>query len=127
MGSPEVEAFLTYLAVHEHVSASTQNQCLQALLFLYRRVLEIELPHGAGIAGARGRAGDDDLHPRPGKRRHGREKPFGSTALAYSADPAPSAISRFALCRYTVAHLGFFPLIPASYRVQVRIVRYAVL
>jgi Phage integrase, N-terminal SAM-like domain len=35
----EVEAFLTHLAVREHVSASTQNQALQALLFLYRQVL----------------------------------------------------------------------------------------
>src|SRR5882757_745392 len=33
MGSSEVEAFLTHLAVDEHVSASTQNQALQALLF----------------------------------------------------------------------------------------------
>ncbi|MDP9008339.1 MAG: integron integrase [Pseudomonadota bacterium] len=44
MGSSEVEAFLTHLAVNEHVRASTQNQSLQALLFLYRQVLEIELP-----------------------------------------------------------------------------------
>jgi hypothetical protein len=36
MGSREVEAFLTHLAVGEHVSASTQNQALQALLFLRR-------------------------------------------------------------------------------------------
>jgi hypothetical protein len=35
LGSAEVEAFLTHLAVHEHVSASTQNQALQAFLFLY--------------------------------------------------------------------------------------------
>jgi hypothetical protein len=39
MGSAEVEAFLTHLAVDKHVSASTQNQALQALLFLYRQVL----------------------------------------------------------------------------------------
>jgi integron integrase len=44
MGSTEVEAFLTYLAVEAKVSASTQNQALQALLFLYRQVLDIELP-----------------------------------------------------------------------------------
>jgi hypothetical protein len=36
MGAPEVEAFLTYLAVKENVAASTQNQALSALLFLYR-------------------------------------------------------------------------------------------
>jgi integron integrase len=44
MGGPEVEAFLTHLAVARKVSASTQNQALQAVLFLYRRVLGIELP-----------------------------------------------------------------------------------
>ena len=36
MGAPEVEAFLTYLAVERKVSASTHNQALSALLFLYR-------------------------------------------------------------------------------------------
>ena len=44
MGAPEVTAFLGALATHERVSASTQNQALAALLFLYKEVLEIELP-----------------------------------------------------------------------------------
>jgi integron integrase len=44
MSKPEVEAFLTYLAVKRRVSPSTQNQALQAVLFLYRYVLEIDLP-----------------------------------------------------------------------------------
>ena len=44
MGAVEIEAFLTHLAVHDHVAASTQNQALAALLFLYQAVLEIELP-----------------------------------------------------------------------------------
>jgi len=44
LGAPEVEQFLTHLAVHRKVSAATQSQALQALLFLYRSVLEIELP-----------------------------------------------------------------------------------
>jgi integron integrase len=39
MGEPEINAFLTHLAVEEKVSASTQNQALSALLFLYRHVL----------------------------------------------------------------------------------------
>jgi integron integrase len=43
MGSPEVEAFLTHLAVELKVAASTQNQALCALLFLYRYVLRQEL------------------------------------------------------------------------------------
>src|SRR5215208_4325141 len=40
MGLPEVEAFLTNLAVAQQVAASTQNQALSALLFLYAEVLE---------------------------------------------------------------------------------------
>ncbi len=39
MGASEVEAFLTHLAVTENVAASTQNQALSALLFLYRHIL----------------------------------------------------------------------------------------
>lgn len=44
MGAPEVEAFLTALAVRLEVAASTQNQALAALLFLYREVLGHALP-----------------------------------------------------------------------------------
>jgi integron integrase len=44
MGSAEVEAFLTMLANERKVSASTHNQALSALLFLYREVLGIDLP-----------------------------------------------------------------------------------
>jgi integron integrase len=40
LGEPEVVAFLTHLAVHEDVAASTQNQALGALLFLYKVVLD---------------------------------------------------------------------------------------
>ena len=43
MGSAEVNAFLTHLAVEAQVSASTQNQALSALLFLYRELLERDL------------------------------------------------------------------------------------
>jgi len=39
-GRHEVEAFLTHLAVDKHVAASTQNQALSALVFLYREVLD---------------------------------------------------------------------------------------
>jgi hypothetical protein len=39
MGAAEVEAFLTMLATERKVSASTHNQALSALLFLYREVL----------------------------------------------------------------------------------------
>jgi hypothetical protein len=44
MGSAEVEAFLTHLATERHVAPSTHKQALAALLFLYRQVLNIELP-----------------------------------------------------------------------------------
>lgn len=44
MGKSEIEQFLTYLAVSRAVSPSTQNQALQAILFLYLNVLELELP-----------------------------------------------------------------------------------
>jgi site-specific recombinase XerD len=40
MAEPEINAFLTHLAVKEKISASTQNQALSALLFLYRHVLD---------------------------------------------------------------------------------------
>ena len=43
MAEPEINAFLTYLAVKEKVSASTQNQALSALLFLYRHVFGREI------------------------------------------------------------------------------------
>ncbi|MFO8237724.1 MAG: phage integrase N-terminal SAM-like domain-containing protein [Prochlorococcaceae cyanobacterium] len=43
MGSEEVNAFLTHLAVERQVSPSTQNQALSALLFLYRELLERDL------------------------------------------------------------------------------------
>jgi integron integrase len=44
LGAPALEAFLTNLAVERKVSAATQNQALQALLFLYRVVLSVDLP-----------------------------------------------------------------------------------
>jgi len=44
MGAAEIQQFLTHLAVKENVSASTQNQALCAIIFLYKRVLNVELP-----------------------------------------------------------------------------------
>ena len=52
MGVAEVQAFLTHLAVKGQVAASTQNQALCAILFLYRDVLEQELPAGFDFLGA---------------------------------------------------------------------------
>jgi integron integrase len=53
MGGPEVEAFLSHLATDRDVSASTQAQALASLLFLYRAVLELDLPWMSGIVRAR--------------------------------------------------------------------------
>jgi integron integrase len=43
MGAPEITAFLSWLATTRRVSASTQNQALSAVLFLYRHVLRIDV------------------------------------------------------------------------------------
>jgi integron integrase len=43
MGAPEIRAFLTHLATERNVAASTQNQALSAILFLYREVLQREI------------------------------------------------------------------------------------
>ena len=53
MGVLEVEQFLSTLAVEGQVAASTQNQALSALLFLYREVLAIELPWMEGVVRAK--------------------------------------------------------------------------
>jgi len=50
MGRPEIEAFLTDLAVNQQVAASTQNQALSAVLFLYHQILGLEI---AGINAVR--------------------------------------------------------------------------
>ncbi len=68
MGAPEVTTFLTTLAVEGKVAASTQNQALSALLFLYREVLGIDLPWLDGIVRAKlmtdRSVADGDRHPR---------------------------------------------------------------
>lgn len=53
MGAAEVTAFLNDLAVRRRVSASTQNQALCALVFLYRKVLELDLSPLDGLQRAR--------------------------------------------------------------------------
>ena len=54
MGAPEVGRFLTSLAVDGNVAASTQNQALSALLFLYRDVLEQDMPWLDDVVRAKG-------------------------------------------------------------------------
>lgn len=53
MGTDEIRRFLSHLATDHSVAASTQNQALCALLFLYRQVLGIELPYVEGIERAK--------------------------------------------------------------------------
>lgn len=53
MGQREVSEFLSHLAVERHVSASTQNQALNALLFLYRHVLNVDVGFIEGIERSR--------------------------------------------------------------------------
>src|SRR5436190_563452 len=52
LGAPEISAFLRWLALEQHVAASTQNQALSGVLFLYREVLRQEL----GVVGLLPRA-----------------------------------------------------------------------
>jgi integron integrase len=47
MGVPEINAFITYLVNQKTVAASTQNQAISAILFLYRSVLNIDLDETA--------------------------------------------------------------------------------
>lgn len=64
MTEPEINAFLTHLAVEGKVSASTQTQALSALLFLYRHVLFYELGDLGAIARADSQAAAGRAHAR---------------------------------------------------------------
>jgi len=54
MGEPEIEAYLSHLAVEREVAPSTQNQALAAIMFLYEKVLDKEL--------------EEEILPQPAKR-----------------------------------------------------------
>ncbi|MDT0496109.1 phage integrase N-terminal SAM-like domain-containing protein [Algiphilus sp. W345] len=53
MGAGEVEAFLSHLAVDLNVAANTQNLALASVLFLYRDVLDVDLPWMSDVSRAR--------------------------------------------------------------------------
>jgi integron integrase len=53
MGVDEIRQYLSHLATDEHVAASTQNVALAALLFLYREVLQVDLPLVEGVERAK--------------------------------------------------------------------------
>jgi site-specific recombinase XerD len=55
MGASEVEAFLTHLTTDRRVAPATQNQAKSALLFLYKEVLEVDLPWLDEMVAAKGR------------------------------------------------------------------------
>lgn len=58
MGKKEIEAFLSHLAVQQKVAASTQRQALNAIVFLYKKVLDIPVDENLEPASAK-------RHPRP--------------------------------------------------------------
>ena len=66
MGGPQVEAFLSHLATVDRVAASTQNQALSALLFLYREVLQVDPADGVVRAASSGREDRAARRRRPG-------------------------------------------------------------
>ena len=92
MGAAEVTAFLNDLAVRRHTSASTQNQALCALVFLYRRVLEMEVSALEGLQRARR---PDHLPP---SSRAATSSPCSTTsnrpsASSVSSSTAPVSVS----------------------------------
>jgi integron integrase len=52
LGAPDISAFLSHLAEQQHVSASTQNQALAAILFLYKHVLDLPIGKLEGLVHA---------------------------------------------------------------------------
>ena len=63
MGAPELTGFLSSLAVDGRVAASTQNQALSALLFLYREVLELDIPWLDSVVRAKRPSGCQSCSP----------------------------------------------------------------
>ena len=53
MGGAEIHQFLSHLAINDHVAASTQNQALNAIVFLYRKVVKKEVGDFSGFPRAR--------------------------------------------------------------------------
>ena len=109
----DVSAFLTYLAHERRLSASSQNQAMNAIVFLYGQVLaqELESDHLGPIVAQRKRHDDHDLHPRDeqavGERDQsarqacGRDVGSSNTAARLTSGRADDWIG-----------LGFWPLLP---------------
>ena len=75
MGKNEIEAFLPHLAVKEKVAASTQRQALNAIVFLYKRVLDIPV--------------DDKLEPVKAKRHQRPPNPLAGSMFFRPEHAAP--------------------------------------
>jgi hypothetical protein len=121
MREPEIGAFISALATEGRVSASTQNQALSAVVFLYREVLRVELanlpalpravmpvrvpvvltpsevrhPDGAGAAVACGCQHDDDLHTRAESWRPWRGEPPRSPMTCLAASVSQSNVAHY--------------------------------
>lgn len=98
MGATEIAAFLTWLATNRRVSASTQNQALSALLFLYRDVLRIQLEQIESVPRARMPVRVPVVlsvqPPSTAVRWDARTKALISRRLASRGGDSPSVISR---------------------------------
>jgi len=85
MGTDEIRQYLSHLANVGQVSASTQNQALSALLFLYREVLGVELPFIEGVERAK----------QPARARgldEGRGEPRARLSLSHSSSNGEPAV-----------------------------------
>jgi hypothetical protein len=119
MGAAEVEQFLTHLAVQGHVSASTQNQALNALVFLYAQVLEIDLGHFDAVRARRGKRLPVVLAPEEVARSRNRpgcwlgKEPASEAACGYVATTGPvvgfvTQPASEAACGYGAGHARAF-------------------
>ena len=95
MAEPEINAFLTHLAVEEKVSASTQTQALSALLFLYRHVIGYEVGDLGGAhprAQAQAPAGRDDARRGAGGSRRAGRREVADGVAAVRGGPAADGV-----------------------------------
>lgn len=90
MREKEITEFLTHLAVKEHVAASTQNQALSAILFLYNKVLKVKKLHDADLQKGGGAV---DLPFALDRKYTGLSREFNWQYVFPSQDISPNKIS----------------------------------
>jgi hypothetical protein len=98
-GAPEINQFLTHLASVQKVAASTQNQALSAILFLYRHILHIELDEVslAEFRPQRAKTIPTCMNPRckkPSKKPPALQKWTNMSPLTPSVIPSPPTSSK---------------------------------